>query len=159
MCSSDLNTAVDSTTPGSATTNPSGTSTNYIVPGTGMKLPVPSSDLTFNYSQYLGRTDIVVVTKNNTIGVTYGAPSLAPVPKTPLDTQMMIATIDVPPYPSLSPFYGNALRRKDLSCVVTKTLTRGWTMKDIGGLEKRIQNLEYYTSLTLLEKEIGRAHV
>ena len=30
---------------------------------------------------------------------------------------------------------------------------RRYTMRDIGKLDKRISNLEYYTSLNLLEKE------
>lgn len=148
-----VNTAVDSTSPSTATTNPTSTSSSYFKSPTGLKTPVPSSDITFNYSYYLGRSDIVVVTKDNAIAVVQGGPATNPVPPTPLETQMMIAVLDIAPYPSLSPYFGNVLRRKDLTCSITKTLIRGWTMKDISGLEKRIQNLEYYASLTLLEKD------
>jgi hypothetical protein len=145
-------TAIDTISPSSAATNPARTTSLYYMSG-NMKTPVPSSDLTYNYSYYLGRSDIVVVTKDNTIAVVQGSPGEDPVPPNALENQMLIAVLDIAPYPSLSPFFGNALRRKDLTCKVTKTLIRGWTMKDIGGLEKRIQNLEYYASLTLLEKD------
>lgn len=145
-------TAIDSTSPSTAATNPASTTSSYYMSG-NMKTPVPSSDLTYNYSYYLGRSDIVVVTKDNTIAIVQGVPGENPVPPNALETQMLIAILDIAPYPSLSPFFANALRRRDLACKVTKTLVRGWTMKDIGGLEKRIQNLEYYASLTLLEKD------
>lgn len=146
-------TAVDSTDPTAASTNPASKSTSYYKSGTGLKFAVPSSQLSFNYSYYLGRSDIVVVSRDNTINVIPGAPAVNPVVPTPLDNQMMIAVLNIAPFPSLSPYFGNALLRKDLTCSVNKTLIRGWTMKDIGGLDQRIKNLEYYTSLTLLEKD------
>lgn len=145
-------TAVDSTSPSTASTNPASNTDLFYMSGS-MKSPVPSTDLTFNYSYYLGRSDIVVLTKENRVAVVQGIPAEEPVPPNALESQMIIAILDIAPYPSLSPFFGNALKRKDLTCKITKTLVRGWTMKDIGGLEKRIQNLEYYASLTLLEKD------
>lgn len=147
------NTAVNTTNPDEASTNPASTSWTYQNSTTGLKFPVPSSSITFNYSYYLGRRDLVVVTKDNTIAVIRGIPSINPVVPTALETQMVIAILDIAPYPSLSPYFANKLSRRDLSCLVTKTLTRGWTMKDIGQLDSRIKNLEYYAALTLLEKE------
>lgn len=146
-------TAADATSVASATTNPSNNSTTYIFSGSGMKFPVPSTELLFDYSYYLGRKDIVIVNKDNTISVIPGTPSENPVIPDPLETQMIISVLDIPPYPSLSPAYGNVLKRKDLACGAKKVSNRGYTMRDIGILEKRIQNLEYYTSLTLLEKD------
>lgn len=145
-------TATDTTTVGSATTNPSNTSTTYIYAGSGIKFPVPSTDLIFDYSHYIGRKDIVTVNKDGIISITKGIPGTNPVIPDVLDTQMIISVLDIAPYPSLSPAYGNVLKRRDLSCGAKKASNRGYTMRDIGILEKRIQNLEYYTSLTLLEK-------
>ena len=66
---------------------------------------------------------------------------------------MLIGVLDIAPYPSLSPAYANVLNRRDLSCGQKKVSVRGYTMRDIGVLESRIKNLEYYTSLSLLEKD------
>jgi hypothetical protein len=146
-------TATDTTTVGSATTNPSNNSTTYIYSGSGIKFPIPSTDLIFDYSYYIGRKDVVTVNKDGYISVSKGIPSSNPVAPDVLDTQMLLSILDIAPYPSLSPAYGNVLKRRDLSCGARKVSNRGYTMRDIGILEKRIQNLEYYTTLTLLEKD------
>ncbi|NDB58501.1 DUF4815 domain-containing protein [bacterium] len=146
-------TASDATTPAGATVNPSNTSTTYQILASGLKFPVPSTELIYDYSYYLGRKDIVVVGKDGTISVTQGGASDYPLIPDSTDAQMMLAILDIAPYPSLSPAYANALVRKDLSCGARKVSVRGYTMRDIGVLDKRIKNLEYYTSLTLLEKD------
>ena len=146
-------TATDATSIGSATVNPSNTSTTYTFAATGLKFAVPSTEITYDYSYYLGRKDIVVANKNKTFAVTKGIPSANPVPPDSLDTQMLLAILDIAPYPSLSPAYANVLRRKDLSCATRKVSNRRYTMRDIGILDQRIKNLEYYTALTLLEKD------
>ena len=135
-------------------TNPSNNSTTYVNTSNGLKFPVPAESLLFDYSHYLGRKDIVVITKDGTLLVTKGVPSANPVVPDPLDTQMLISVLDIAPYPSLSPAYGNVINRRDLACGQKKVSVRGYTMRDIGILEQRIKTLEYYTSLTLLEKDV-----
>ncbi|NDB58625.1 DUF4815 domain-containing protein [bacterium] len=146
-------TANDSTSPVSCFVNPSNTSTTYNFLASGMKFPVPSTELTYSYSYYMGRKDIVVVSKDGKISVTQGVASENPQNPDSLDTQMMLAILNITPYPSLSPAYANVLNRKDLGCSAKKVSIRGYTMRDIGVLDRRIKNLEYYTSLTLLEKD------
>ena len=146
-------TAADATSVGSATINPSNTSNTYTFAATGLKFAVPSTEITYDYSYYLGRKDIVVANKNKTFAVTKGIASTNPVAPDSLDTQMLLAILDIAPYPSLSPAYANVLRRKDLSCAARKVSNRRYTMRDIGILDQRIKNLEYYTALTLLEKD------
>ena len=113
--------------------------------------PVPSTQLTYSYSYYLGRQDVLVGNKNGVLSVLKGTPAVTPVPPTALDTQMAIAIISLAPYPSLSPAYGNLIGRQDLACSVQTVSTKIYTMRDLGILDNRISNLEYYASLTLLE--------
>ena len=108
--------------------------------------------MTFDYSYYLGRKDLITINKDGVISLTKGVSSDFPLVPIPTDNQMTLAILSMTPYPSLSPAYGNALGRKDLACAADRASIRGYTMKDIGILENRIKNLEYYTSLTLLEK-------
>lgn len=145
-------TANPSTTVAGATTNPSSSSTTYNFAAGGMHFPVPSTELIYDYSYYLGRKDIVSINKDGAIAVTRGVASDFPIVPTPTENQMTLAIVTMTPYPSLSPAYANALGRKDLSCAANRASVRGYTMRDIGILEDRIKNLEYYTSLTLLEK-------
>lgn len=145
-------TANNQTNPSFAVVNPSNNSTTYVYTSS-MKFPTPDEPLTFDYSYYVGRKDIVVVNKDGVLSVIPGIPEANPVLPDCLDTQMILTVLDIAPYPSLSPAYANVLKRRDLACGQKKVSVRGYTMRDIGVLEKRIQNLEYYTSLTLLEKD------
>jgi len=109
--------------------------------GAGPKIVEPSTDIVLDYSYYLPRIDRVVLTKNGSFEVLEGIPSLTPSePQEPADAM----TLYVLSYPAYLGF---------ASQTNIKTFkNKRYTMKDIGGLEKRIQNLEYYTSLSLMEQ-------
>jgi hypothetical protein len=77
---------------------------------------------------------------------------------------MALAVLNVPAYPSLSgdqvDEFQNINRNsintiRDTSTAISTTLVtnRRYTMRDIGTLDKRITNLEYYAQLSLLEKK------
>lgn len=91
---------------------------------------------------YLPRYDKVVVSTIGDFSVVKGTPSLEPiVPPTPGDS-MALYELFVPAYTF------------DASEITTKYIdNRRYTMKDIGTIERRVKNLEYYTSLSMLEQE------
>jgi hypothetical protein len=77
---------------------------------------------------------------------------------------MAVAVINIPPYPSLSTDQidsdqaVNKLSKnliRDTSTAISTNLVsnRRYTMQDIGKLDKRITNLEYYTQLSLLQQK------
>jgi hypothetical protein len=147
-----LNTATYVTNPLSTyTVNPSNLSAfNY--DGVNLRLPVPSSQVTFDYSYYLPRRDIIVIDKNKNIFAIEGVPDV--IPKTPItpDSVMLLATIYVAEYPSLATNYAKDIGREDLASVAERQSNVRFTMRDIGILKRRIENLEYYSSLNLLQK-------
>jgi hypothetical protein len=137
-----------------ATENPS-VSSSFISDTNGFRLPVPSSQFNYDFSYYLPRRDVVVIDKNGVISVVKGVPASSPIsPDIPANS-MSLANLYVAPYPSLAPNYGQAIRRRDLSCNAIKTSNIRFTMRDINVLKERIVNLEYYTSLNLLEKAVS----
>ena len=122
---------------------------------TATRVPAPQSQIVFDYSFYLPRKDVVALDKDNNIKVVKGEPAVVPI--TPsiekeAPNSMALATLYIAPYPSISPQYAAYLRRKELGCAVTRTAPIRFTMKDIGVLKSRIENLEYYASLNALEK-------
>ncbi len=103
---------------------------------------------TFNveadYDYFKRVTHKIALDHRGRLRVATGAPDLnnPPVPMTSSD-QMLIATIFVSPY---------TYNEKDL---LIKLQDNGrYTMKDIGIIDKRVENLEYYTSLNLLESQV-----
>ncbi len=109
--------------------------------GAGPKIVETGTDLILDYSYYLPRIDRVVLNKNGSFEVIEGIPSLTPSePNEPADAM----TLYILAYPAYLGF---------ASETNIKTFkNKRYTMKDIGALEKRIQNLEYYTSLSLMEQ-------
>ena len=102
----------------------------------------PNSVIEATVSYYLNRVDSVVVSSSGDFSVIKGIPALDPVqPETP-DDSMLLYVLDVPAY---------TFSVHDIQATLNDN--RRYTMRDIGELEGRIKNLEYYTSLSLLERE------
>ena len=93
-----------------------------------------------DFSYYLGRIDTIFVTKNGNFQVKYGTPSDSPREPVIVDDALKIATAILPPY-----LYNIA----DAS--ISFLDHKRYKMTDINRLEQRVQSLEYYTSLSLLE--------
>jgi hypothetical protein len=143
-------TATDTQNIASASTNP-GRSTTYTF-SSGLRMPVPSTEFVYDYTYYLARKDVVVVDKNGVFSIVKGSPAVSPITPSVSENMMVIAALDVAPYPSLSPAYANSLNKKNLAVRTRKLSNVRFTMRDIGVLRDRVQNLEYYASLSLLEK-------
>ena len=109
---------------------------------TGPKVVENGSDIVLDFAYYLPRIDKVALFKNRTLGVIKGDSSKDPVkPKNNKDS-MNLYILNLLPYVSDS---------EDIT--VEYVNNRRYTMRDIGNLDTRIGNLEYYTSLSLLEQD------
>jgi hypothetical protein len=101
-----------------------------------------ANDNTFSYIHYLPRTDKIAITRDRNFTVISGVPSLnADIPSDDPNA-MTLYTVQVNPYTFSS---------DDAS--VRYVENKRYTMRDIGDLEKRIEAVEYYTTLSLLEQE------
>lgn len=145
------NTAANAPTVGAATVSPA-TTESFKGISSGLHTPIPNSTIIADLSYYLKRKDVIVVNSKGNISAVRGVPSLFPVTPKVQEDAMAIATIDVAPYPSLPPQVAKSANRTMYGCSITATAPNRFTMRDIGTLKQRIENLEYYTSLTLLEK-------
>ena len=96
--------------------------------------------LLVNYSFYLGRIDSIYITKNGKFQVKYGSPAENPQKPISVDDALELASINLPPY-----LYSTS------DATIQFLDHKRYRMIDIKQLENRIKNLEYYTSLSLLE--------
>ena len=146
-----LITATDSITVSGASTNPT-SSAGFKVDTNGLRLPVPSTQIVYDYQFYQARRDLIVINKDGVISSTRGVPAVIPITPEVPPNSMALASIYIAPYPSLAPNYAQQINRRDIGCITTKLSNIRFTMRDIGVLKQRIENLEYYVSLNLLEK-------
>jgi hypothetical protein len=106
----------------------------------GPKISEPAMDILLDYSYYLGRVDRVILYKDRTFKILQGEPAIQPVVPVEPDGAMTLYILAYPPYLTYPS-----------STAIQRFGNKRYTMKDIGDLERRIQNLEYYTQLTLAE--------
>lgn len=119
--------------------------------GTGFGLsgaPKVGHALTADINYYLPRIDKLVMKRDGTFEIIKGVPS--EYPQSPLDKEDALTLYQL----KLKPFVFT------LADVIPEIQdNKRYTMKDIGKLDKRIKNLEYYTSLSLLEQSAADIHM
>jgi hypothetical protein len=108
--------------------------------------PAPDLGLEFTFSfsqkQYLDRIDGIFLDQNGNFIVKEGNSSLNPSKPDPIEDAVPLFYAHIPAFTKTS---------KDVR--ITPVDNRRYTMRDIGKLEKRIERLEYYTTLSILEQQ------
>jgi len=104
---------------------------------------VQSVDLITDYSYYIPRTDKLIIDSTGTISVVEGISSATPAePPTPQNSMALYVI-------KQKPYVFDVKTDIDVTFIDNKR----FTMRDIGRIENRVKNLEYYTTLSLLEKD------
>mgnify|MGYP003320983351 CR=1 FL=1 len=110
---------------------------------------IPEETLTLGYSYYLGRIDKLLLSKDGFFELKKGASSENPVaPETP-SGGFLVATIFHKPYVRSA--------QRDSKVILSKH--KRYTMFDIARLENRVQNIEFYTQLSLLETDTANLNI
>ena len=120
--------------------NGTNTAPNYTLQG--VKIPLPTTEFGLDYEYYLGRRDIIALDRSRQFLVIPGIPSKYPQDPSVPATAMVLYSLNVPPYTE----YPSNVSVKFVD-------NKRYTMRDIGKIEKRVENLEYYVSLNTLEKK------
>lgn len=112
-------------------------------------IPKVNSDFRCDYCYYLKRIDTLSCDMLGNFFVSLGTPSEQPVPPPPVENSMLLAVIGHEAYgfdPSVD------------ALVFAENIKR-YTMKDVALLDKRVQNIEYYSALTLLEQDTNMLNI
>ena len=113
--------------------------------GTGASnilIPKDNSNFQYDFDFFLPRKDLLFLTESGDFKLIQGVPAELPEFPDKLEKAMLIASIDSPAF---------VLDIEDIE--FQKASTRRYTMEDIGVLDQRINQLQYYTALNLLEKD------
>ena len=108
----------------------------------GIPTPDPDGTITAGFTYYLSRVDKIALTKDRKFKVLKGESALNPVAPPDDEDSMTLYSLTIPAYTF------------NLTDITTRYIdNKRFTMRDIGKLEKRIERIEYYAALTILEKE------
>jgi hypothetical protein len=144
------NTAVSAQVLGGATQNPYKTN-NFDLPTNGIQYPIPASAFTTDVEYYLPRVDRLFINKFGDMAIREGVSEIPAKPPV-LKQGMQIAEIRVPPFPSIPRKVAKKVGKVESAARhILQGQTRRYTMADIGNIEKRIDRLEYYLALSLME--------
>lgn len=110
--------------------------------------PANGSTAIYDITYYLGRADLLMIDKDGTFFIKMGKPSESPKPPSPDVGAMALYEIWLKPY------------TYTLDDIKSKFIeNKRYTMRDIGHLEERIENLEYYVALNLLEQSAATMQI
>ena len=123
----------------------------------GNLLPVDATSFICDYEHYLGRKDKLILTKDRSLQIIEGSPSINPILPNEPDASLTIANITHSPYTGYVTTEAPIGKLPDLS--VEKVQHRRYTMADIAGLDTRINRVEYYTSLNSLEQNANSLQI
>lgn len=121
----------------------------------GLFLPVDLASFTSDYSYYLARKDLLVIGKDNKFKIIGGIPSNKAVFPSAPEGSMVLAKISLDPYTTYVP--GELAGRSNLS--IEPVIHKRWQMSDITDLQDRVNNLEYYTSLNMMEQNAASLQI
>ena len=109
---------------------------------------VPDENLIVTYDYYQPRKDRLFLDKAGDFVYVQGVPSDNPKQPQTIGDAIEVAKIELPAY------------LRDISQVkMIRTKHKRFTMADIGRLEKRLESVEYYTRLSLLETDTANLNI
>lgn len=103
-------------------------------------IPSPDEVTEVSFSYYLPRIDKLVLSKDKEFRIVKGKSSPQPLPPEDVDDAMTLYTVRLPPYVA------------DVREIkMNYNENRRYTMKDISSIDKRVQKVEFFTSLNNVE--------
>ena len=106
-------------------------------------IPKLQSNFRCDFDWYLPRTDKCFITPEGEFQIVKGKSAEQPLEPDDLKDAMLLAVINHKPY-GFGP---------EADTVITRSDNKRYTMRDIGALERRLDQVEYYTSLNMLESD------
>ena len=131
-------------------TNP-GVGTNFQIDSDGAYMMSPGENFQADVQHYLPRKDRIIITEEGKVEVVKGTPSNEPRVPEEKANAMTIGILDIPVYPSLSTKVARDNDKHKYGVKLTLDNNRRYTMKDLRGVDERLRNTEYYSSLNALE--------
>ena len=122
-----------------------GTFSGYVLPA---QPPSVSNDNKFTYSAYLPRTDKIVLGRDRNFKILTGIPSVNPQPPEDNPDAMTLYTVTL---------NGYTTTKDDVQ--IKRIENKRYTMQDIANLEDRLDNVEYYSNLNILEQQVRNSPI
>lgn len=118
---------------------------------TDLLLIAPNENVEVDYDYYQGRVDKIIMDPEGRFVSLEGDAEDDPQPPSDPDRGMTLASVFIPPYPSLTWREAANAKKREHQIKLKRESAPVYRMSDIEGIEKRVDRLEYYTALNALE--------
>ena len=108
---------------------------------------------------YLSRVDALVIDSYGITQLIQGEEERYAKPPKISGDQLLIGEVTIPGVPALTPTEAVALGKRNYAVKAKQTGVTNYTMKDLHSLEKKIENMAYYISLSQLESSAANLTV
>ena len=122
-------------------------------------IPQINGNVNAEIETYNARTDAVIIDSYGVVATVKGKEEQIPSPPKIGADQFLISHITIPGYPALSPVEASSQNKSYYAVTAKSAGTKTYTMEDIASVEKRVDNLEYYVSLSQLEADTQNLNV
>ena len=106
------------------------------------RFPPHGANVQSTYDYYLNKYALIFMDQKGNITVKEGVSAEVPQLPKPVENGMLLATLYLPAF---------TFKPKDIE--ITREKNQRYTMKDIGKLKTRLDHVEYYTALSMLERD------
>ena len=128
--------------------------TAFAVHGThGVYPPTPDQNFQADVDVYLPRIDIVALRPNGLFDIKTGIPDETPVAPTADEQAMLLGTITIPGYPSLSPEAATYYGRYDYQVNLERENNRRYTMEDLREMGSDLEKTKEQVEINKLDIE------
>ena len=138
------------TNPGSEKAAPN----TFSVDSDGAYMVAPDENFQADVQQYLPRKDRIIITEEGKLEAIKGIPAATPKVPEEKANAMTLGVLNIPVFPSLSSKVARDNDKGDYGVKLTLENNRRYTMKDLRGIDERLKNAEYYSSLNALESSV-----
>ena len=116
-------------------------------------IPALNGNSNADIEAYNKRIDVITMNSYGILNLVKGNEADRPIPPKTSEGELAICTITIPGYPALSPKEAAEQNKRDYAIKTQASGTEGYTMRDIAKIERKVESLEYYISLSQLEQD------
>ena len=143
---------------GTVTANVDATPPSFIGDGLGL-IPAVNTSATIDVEYYLSRVDVITVDSYGGIKLIKGEEDRFAVPPKVDNDKLIVAEITIPGFPALSRKAAQEQGKPEYAVKARSIGVKNYTMKDLQSMEKRLDDIAYYTSLSQLESETSNMQI
>ena len=122
-------------------------------------IPALNESMTMDIESYNARMDLITIDSYGEMSLVKGDEEQVPGPPKVSTDKMVVSEIFIPGYPALSAYEADRAKKPAYAIRTKSTGTKRYTMSDIAKVDKKLDRIEYYLTLSQLEQSAENINI